>query len=105
MDKVAGHLAKNGIDPSQGFLTVTSRVSVELIQKAAQMGCGLLAAVSAPTALAIAEAERAGVTLVAVVRGEEFEIFTHPERIEGAAEAALRIARQTLAGEGGTHAA
>ena len=105
LDKVAGHLATNGIDPSQGFLTVTSRVSVELIQKAAQMGCGLLAAVSAPTALAIAEAERAGVTLVAVVRGEEFEIFTHPERIEGAAEAALRIARQTLAGEGETHAA
>lgn len=84
LDKVAGHLARNGIDPATGFLTITSRVSVELIQKAAVMGCGLIAAVSAPTALAIAEAETAGVTLVAVVRGAEFEVFTHPRRIAGA---------------------
>ena len=105
LDKIAGHLAANGIDPSQGFLTITSRVSVELIQKAAMMGSTLIAAVSAPTALAVAEATRAGITLVAVTRGEEFEIFTHPERIEGAAEAARNAARQTLAGEGETHAA
>lgn len=84
LDKVAGHLARNGVDPAHGFLTITSRVSVELIQKAAVMGCGLIAAVSAPTALAIAEAEAAGVTLVAVVRGAEFEVFTHPGRIAGA---------------------
>ncbi|WP_233719092.1 formate dehydrogenase accessory sulfurtransferase FdhD [Jiella avicenniae] len=83
LDKVAGHLARGGIDPHGGFLTITSRVSVELIQKAARMGCGLIAAVSAPTALAIAEAEAAGITLVAVVRGAEFEIFTHPQRIAG----------------------
>ncbi|NDW03028.1 formate dehydrogenase accessory sulfurtransferase FdhD [Jiella pacifica] len=83
LDKVAGHLARAGIDPGKGFLTITSRVSVELIQKAARMGCGLIAAVSAPTALAISEAEAAGITLVAVVRGEEFEIFTHPQRIAG----------------------
>ena len=83
LDKVAGHLARIGIDPREGFLTITSRVSVELIQKAARMGCGLIAAVSAPTALAIGEAETAGITLVAVVRGEEFEIFTHPQRIAG----------------------
>ncbi|MBB3937118.1 formate dehydrogenase accessory sulfurtransferase FdhD [Aureimonas phyllosphaerae] len=84
LDKVAGHLASAGIDPAGGFLVLTSRVSVELIQKAAMMGCGLLAAVSVPTLLAVGEAERAGVTLVAVVRGEEFEVFTHPGRIEGA---------------------
>ncbi|MEX6508187.1 formate dehydrogenase accessory sulfurtransferase FdhD [Jiella sp. M17.18] len=84
LDKVFGHLAARGIDPATGFLTITSRVSVELIQKAAVMGCGLIAAVSAPTALAVAEAEAAGITLVAVVRGDEFEIFTHPQRIAGA---------------------
>ena len=105
LDKVTGHLAENGIDPANGFLTITSRVSVELIQKAAQMGCALIAAVSAPTALAIAEATRAGITLVAVTRGDEFEIFTHPERIEGAAEAARETVRNALAGEGETHAA
>ena len=84
LDKVAGHLARAGIEPRDGFLTITSRVSVELIQKAARMGCGLIAAVSAPTALAIAEAKAAGITLVAVVRGAEFEVFSHPERILGA---------------------
>ncbi len=86
LDKVAGHLARNGVDPASGFITITSRVSVELIQKAAVMGCGLIAAISAPTELAIAEAEAAKVTLVAVLRGEEFEIFTSPDRIEGAQE-------------------
>ena len=84
LDKVAGHLARAGIEPRDGFLTITSRVSVELIQKAARMGCGLIAAVSAPTALAIAEAKAAGITLVAVVRGAEFEVFSHPGRILGA---------------------
>ena len=84
LDKVAGHLADTGIDPATGFLTITSRVSVELIQKAAVMGCALIAAVSAPTALAIREAESAGITLVAGARGAEFEVFTHSARIADA---------------------
>jgi FdhD protein len=84
LDKVAGALALAGTDPASGFLTITSRVSVELIQKAAIMGVGLIAAVSVPTALAIREADAAGVTLVAVARGDEFEIFTHPHRVLGA---------------------
>lgn len=88
LDKVAGHLASRGVDPSLGFLTITSRVSVELIQKAAVMGASVLAAVSAPSALAIRTAEAAGVTLVAVVRGAEFEVFTHVHRIAGAPGAA-----------------
>ena len=88
LDKVAGHLAEAGIDPAEGFLTITSRVSVELIQKAAVMGVSLIAAVSAPTALAIRSAEGAGITLVAVVRGNEFEVFAHSRRVEGAVEAA-----------------
>lgn len=88
LDKVAGHLAVRGFDPADGFLTITSRVSVELIQKAAVMGTPLLAAVSAPSALAIRTAEASGVTLVAVVRGAEFEIFTHAHRIAGASGAA-----------------
>jgi FdhD protein len=87
LDKVAGHLAQSGVDPASGFVVVTSRVSVELIQKAAVMGAGLLAAVSAPTALGVRTADDAGLTLVAVVRGAEFEIFTHPHRVAGAVEA------------------
>ena len=95
LDKVAGALAQQGVDPASGFLTITSRVSVELIQKAAMMGCGLIAAVSVPSALAIAEAEASGITLIAVVRGDEFEIFTHPGRIVGAPAAPSAVLDET----------
>ncbi|EKF19382.1 formate dehydrogenase accessory sulfurtransferase FdhD [Nitratireductor pacificus] len=81
LDKLAGALARAGVDGASGAVVVTSRVSVEMVQKAASMGAPLIAAVSAPTALAIRTAEAAGMTLVALVRGEEFDIFTHPERV------------------------
>ena len=86
LDKLAGALAKAGIDGRSGAVVVTSRVSVEMVQKTAAIGAPAIVAVSAPTALAIRTAEEAGMTLVALVRGEEFDIFTHPNRIiEGAA--------------------
>ncbi|WP_295807122.1 formate dehydrogenase accessory sulfurtransferase FdhD [uncultured Nitratireductor sp.] len=81
LDKLAGALLKAGIDGTSGAVVVTSRVSVEMVQKTAAIGAPLIAAVSAPTALAIRTAETAGMTLVALVRGEEFDIFTHPERV------------------------
>jgi len=52
-----------------------------MVQKAAILGSSVLVAISAPTALAIRTAEEAGMTLVALVRGDDFEIFTHPHRI------------------------
>ena len=64
-----------------GALLLTSRVSVEMVQKAASFGAPVLVAVSAPTALAIRTAEMAGITLVAVARHDGFEVFTHPQRI------------------------
>lgn len=60
---------------------MTSRISVELVQKAARMGAPVLAAASAPTALAIRVAAAAGLTLVGVARSDGFEVFTHPERL------------------------
>jgi FdhD protein len=60
---------------------VTSRVSIELVQKAAAIGCPMLIAISAPTALAVRAAEACGMTLVAVARGASFEIFSHPDGI------------------------
>lgn len=84
LDKVAGWLALQGMPADKGFLVMTSRVSVELVQKAAVMGCELLAAVSAPTALALDSANAAGLTLAVVVRGDEFELATHPWRVLGA---------------------
>jgi FdhD protein len=81
LDKLAGHLARSGRDPSGGFIVLTSRVSVEMIQKAAVIGCGLVVAVSAPTALGVRMAEEAGITLAAIARGDGFEVFTHPRRV------------------------
>ena len=65
---------------SEGMLLLTSRVSVEMVQKTAAIGAPLMVAVSAPTALAVRTADAAGITLVAIARSDGFEIFTHPER-------------------------
>lgn len=90
LDKLAGALARAGIEGSSGMLLLTSRVSVEMVQKAATAGVAILAAVSAPTALAIRTAEAAGITLVAVARRDGFEVFTRPGRI--AAESVADVA-------------
>jgi FdhD protein len=81
LDKLAGALARAGVPAARGLVLLTSRVSVEMVQKAARLGAPILAAVSAPTALAVRTAEAAGITLVAVARADGFEIFTHPHRI------------------------
>jgi FdhD protein len=80
LDKVAGALTRSG-GRVDGLVLLTSRVSVELVQKAAMMGASVLAAISAPTALALRVAQDAGICVIGVVRGDEMEIFTHPERV------------------------
>jgi FdhD protein len=82
LDKLAGALARKGIPGSGGVGILTSRLSVELVQKAAAVGIPVLVAVSAPTALAVRMAEASGMTLVAVARNDGFEIFTHRQRIK-----------------------
>jgi FdhD protein len=82
VDKLLGALFRRGLSGADGGIVVTSRVSVELVQKAAVSGAGLLAAISAPTALAVRTAVETGITLVAVVRETSFECFTHPDRIQ-----------------------
>jgi len=81
LDKLAGALARAGMTGQGGAVLLTSRVSVEMVQKTARIGAALIVAVSAPTALAIRTAEAAGITLAAIARADGFEIFTHPERI------------------------
>lgn len=86
LDKLVGAVTTAGLDPAKGFVLLTSRVSVEMVQKAAMLGAEIIVAVSAPTALALRVAERAGITLVAIARPDAFEIFTHPHRIKLAAQ-------------------
>jgi len=79
LDKLVGSLARAGTGP-EGAVLLTSRVSVEMVQKSAALGAPVLIAVSAPTSRAVALAEEAGITLVArAKRGGE--VFTHPRRI------------------------
>jgi len=81
LDKLAGALAQAKVSTSEGMVLLTSRVSVEMVQKTAAIGAPLMVAVSAPTALAVRMADAAGITLAAVARADGFEVFTHPERI------------------------
>jgi FdhD protein len=81
LDKVIGAAVSAGMQADQGIVLLTSRVSVELVQKAAWLGVPIMAAVSAPTALAVRLARSAGITLAAVLRGDGFEVFTYPERV------------------------
>ena len=82
LDKLCGAVIARQRSGAEGIVAVTSRLSVEMVQKAAILGSSILVAISAPTALAIRTADEAGMTLVALVRGEDFEIFTHPHRIQ-----------------------
>ena len=81
LDKLAGSLARSRADPSVGMVLLTSRVSVEMVQKTAAIGAPVLVAVSAPTALAVRTADAAGITLIAIARSDGFEVFTHHGRV------------------------
>jgi FdhD protein len=81
LDKLAGAMARGGITADDGMLLLSSRVSVELIQKAAIMGVPVLVAISSPTALAVRQAEIAGITLIGIARDDGFEVFTHRDRV------------------------
>ena len=81
LDKLLGCLAWAGINTAEGLVLLSSRVSVEMVQKAALLGAPVIVAVSAPTALAVRTAEKAGLTLIGVARPDGFEVFTHPHRI------------------------
>lgn len=81
LDKLCGFAFRSALECDEGAVVVTSRISVEMVQKTAMLGCAILIAVSAPTALAIRTAEACGVTLIALARGQDFEIFSHPHRV------------------------
>jgi FdhD protein len=81
LDKLSGALARSGAAVREGVVLLSSRVSVEMVQKAATLGASVIAAISAPTALAIRTADAAGITLIGIARSDGFEVFTHIQRI------------------------
>jgi FdhD protein len=74
-------LLRSDCAPAKGIIVLSSRISIELVQKAGMMGVPIIIGVSAPTALAVRTAETTGLTLVGVARDDGFEVFTHPKRI------------------------
>ena len=82
LDKLIGVMAGRELNFQHGFLLITSRASVEMVQKAATVGIASLIAISAPTALAVKTAQEAGMTLIAFARGETFVTYAHGDRIK-----------------------
>jgi len=81
LDKLIGAMVRARIDPCDGFLVVTSRASYEMVMKAATAGIGVLAAISAPTALAIALAQETNLCLIGFARADGYSVYTFPQRI------------------------
>ena len=81
LDKLIGAMALAEVDPADGFIAVTSRASYEMVYKTASAGVGLLAAVSAPTGLAVRTAEAAGLALAGFVRGQRATLYSHADRV------------------------
>ncbi len=86
LDKLIGALARAEEDSATGAIVVTSRLSLDMVQKCVMAGAPVLIGVSAPTAHALRLAEDAGLTLVAQARGQGFDLYTHPDRILTGAE-------------------
>jgi FdhD protein len=81
LDKLIGAMSRAQINARDGFLVVTSRASYEIVMKAATCGIGALAAISAPTALAIALAQETNVLLIGFARPDGYSVYTFPQRV------------------------
>ncbi|MFW6866746.1 formate dehydrogenase accessory sulfurtransferase FdhD [Nocardioides sp. CPCC 206347] len=82
VDKVIGHAVRNGMLPlRETILMVSGRASFELVQKAVMAGIPMMAAVSAPSSLAVDLAEENGLTLVGFLRGASMNVYSGTERL------------------------
>lgn len=82
LDKLIGSRVRDFTHHSAGAILLTSRVSIDMVQKVAAFGAPILIAVSAPTAHAVTLADQAGITLIALARPDGFQAFTHTDRIQ-----------------------
>lgn len=81
LDKIYGHCIQNSISVRNKVIVFSGRISSEILLKVAKIGCEIVLSKSAPTELAIQLADELGITAVGFIRGQSFNVYTHPERI------------------------
>lgn len=84
LDKIAGHLLLEKLQPDRRILLTTGRISSDMLRKASRIGAPIVISRTAPNALSIEAAQEMGLTLIGYARRDAFQLYTHPERIEGA---------------------
>ena len=82
LDKIYGYCLKNDITVKDKVIVFSGRISSEILLKVAKIGCEVVLSKSAPTELAINLADELGITAVGFIRGQSFNVYTHPERIK-----------------------
>ncbi|PFD38484.1 formate dehydrogenase family accessory protein FdhD [Bacillus cereus] len=83
LDKIYGHCLRNNISVQGKIIAFSGRISSEILLKVSKIGCEIVLSKSAPTKLALQLAHDLGITVVGFIRNESFNIYTHPERIDG----------------------
>lgn len=81
MDKVLGAALQQQLPLAEALVLLSGRASFELVQKAAVAGVPIVAAIGAPSSLAVATANAMGITLIGFLRQQSFNVYTHPQRI------------------------
>jgi len=81
LDKIAGKLLRQSLAPRRRILLTTGRISSEMLQKATRIGASILISRTSPTSLSIQLAERYGITLIGYARRNQFNLYTHPQRV------------------------
>jgi len=82
IDKVRGACLIEKIDPRDKILLCTGRISSEMINKAARMGCPIVASRTSPTSMSVQLAREWNITLAGYVRREQMKVYAHPERLK-----------------------
>lgn len=83
LDKIYGHCLRNKIPVKNKVIVFSGRISSEILLKVSKIGCEIVLSKSAPTELAIKLANELGITAVGFIRGNSFNVYSHPERING----------------------
>ncbi len=81
LDKIAGKLLRQSLQPSLRIILTTGRISSEMLQKAARIGASIVISRTSPTSLSIKLADQYGITLIGYARRNQFNLYTHPQRV------------------------